>query len=137
LYTLTTLWKIMHCWVFTALFSVFMLLKVTCSSSLWNSSRLHDTSDYMWMFQSVLSYGSWFFFHIRTVRCDIIKVFYSPTNVQVIVLKTILTFTFTFTWHTVNHCRPTNICSHVTTELITHQCTIIVYFNDCNFSNNE
>jgi len=41
----------------------------------------------MWMFQSVLSYGSWFFFHIRTVRCDIIKVFYSPTNVQVIVLK--------------------------------------------------
>jgi len=33
-------------------------------------------------------------FHIRTVRLDIIKVFYSPTNAQVIVLKkTILKFT--------------------------------------------
>jgi len=32
-------------------------------------------------------------FHIRTVRRDIIKGFYSPTNAQVIVLKTILKFT--------------------------------------------
>jgi hypothetical protein len=32
-------------------------------------------------------------YHIRTVRPDIIKVFYSPTNAQVIVLKTILKFT--------------------------------------------
>jgi len=33
------------------------------------------------------------YFHIRTVHYDIIKVFYSPTNAQVIVLKTILKFT--------------------------------------------
>jgi len=32
-------------------------------------------------------------FHIRTVHLHIIKVFYSPTNAQVIVLKTILKFT--------------------------------------------
>jgi hypothetical protein len=33
-------------------------------------------------------------FHIRTVQYrDIIKVFYSPTNAQVIVLKTITKFT--------------------------------------------
>ena len=32
-------------------------------------------------------------FHIRTVHRDIIKVLYSPTNAQVIVLKTILKFT--------------------------------------------
>jgi hypothetical protein len=33
-------------------------------------------------------------FYIRTVQLlDIIKVFYSPTNAQVIVLKTILKFT--------------------------------------------
>jgi hypothetical protein len=32
-------------------------------------------------------------FHIRTVHRDIIKVFYSLTNAQVIVLKTILKFT--------------------------------------------
>ena len=32
-------------------------------------------------------------FHIRTMHLDIIKVFYSPTNAQVIVLKTILKFT--------------------------------------------
>jgi hypothetical protein len=31
----------------------------------------------------------------------------------------------------------TNICSHITTELITHQCTIIVYFNKCNFSKHK
>ena len=31
-------------------------------------------------------------FHIRTVHRGIIKVFYSPTNAQVIVLKTILKF---------------------------------------------
>jgi hypothetical protein len=31
-------------------------------------------------------------FHIHTMRLDIIKVFYSPTNAQVIVLKTILKF---------------------------------------------
>ena len=33
------------------------------------------------------------FFHVRTVHHDIIKVFYSPTNAQVIVLQTILKFT--------------------------------------------
>jgi len=32
-------------------------------------------------------------FHIPIVHLDIIKVFYSPTNAQVIVLKTILKFT--------------------------------------------
>ena len=31
---------------------------------------------------------------------------------------------------------PTNICSHIT-ELITHWCTIIDYFNKCNFSKHE
>jgi len=31
-----------------------------------------------------------FFFHIRTMHPDIIKVFYSPINAQVIVLKTVL-----------------------------------------------
>ena len=35
---------------------------------------------------------SYFFFHIHTVHRDI-KVFYSPTNAQVIVLKTVLKFT--------------------------------------------
>jgi hypothetical protein len=34
-----------------------------------------------------------FYFHIRTVRRGIITVYYSPTNAQVIVLKTILKFT--------------------------------------------
>ena len=29
---------------------------------------------------------------------------------------------------------PTNICSHITTELITHRCTINDDFNKCNFS---
>jgi len=33
------------------------------------------------------------FFHIRTVHLDIIKVIYLPTNVKVVVLKTILKFT--------------------------------------------
>jgi len=32
---------------------------------------------------------------------------------------------------------PTNICSHITTELIAHQCTIIGYFNKGNFSKHE
>jgi len=32
----------------------------------------------------------YFYFHIHTVRLDIIRVFYSPTNAQVIGLKTIL-----------------------------------------------
>jgi len=32
-------------------------------------------------------------YHIRTVHCDIIKVYYSPTDAHVIVLKTILKFT--------------------------------------------
>jgi hypothetical protein len=32
-------------------------------------------------------------FHIRAVHRDIIKVFYSSTNAQVIVLKTIIKFT--------------------------------------------
>jgi len=34
-----------------------------------------------------------FFFHIRTLRLDIIKVIYSSTNAQMIVLKTTLKFT--------------------------------------------
>jgi len=29
---------------------------------------------------------------------------------------------------------PTSICSHITTNLITHRCTIIDHFNKCNFS---
>ena len=33
--------------------------------------------------------------------------------------------------------RPTIICSHITTELITHRCTIIGYFNKCNFSKHD
>jgi len=32
---------------------------------------------------------------------------------------------------------PTNICSHITTELNTHRCTIIGYFNKRNFSKYE
>ena len=32
---------------------------------------------------------------------------------------------------------PTNICSHIYTKLITHQCTIIDYFNKSNFSKHE
>jgi hypothetical protein len=32
-------------------------------------------------------------FYVRTVHLDTIKVFYSPTNAQVIVLKTVLKFT--------------------------------------------
>jgi len=42
------------------------------------------------------TYFNWtilYFFYIRTVDLDIIKVFYSPTNAQVIVLKTVLKFT--------------------------------------------
>ena len=35
-------------------------------------------------------------FYIRTVHLDTVKVYYSPTNAQVIVLKTILKFTLTF-----------------------------------------
>jgi len=34
------------------------------------------------------------FFHIHTVHCGIIKVFYSPTDAQMIVLKTELKFTW-------------------------------------------
>jgi hypothetical protein len=41
------------------------------------------------------TYVHTFFFHIRTLHLEIIKVFYSPTNAQVIVLKTILEFTLT------------------------------------------
>jgi len=33
------------------------------------------------------------------VHCDIIKVIYSPTNAQVIVLKTVLKFTLKYLWH--------------------------------------
>ena len=43
-----------------------------------------------------LFYGVDFFlhnYHIHTANHDIIKGFYSPTNAQVIVLKTILKFT--------------------------------------------
>jgi thiamine phosphate synthase YjbQ (UPF0047 family) len=32
---------------------------------------------------------------------------------------------------------PTNIYSHITTELTTHRCTIIGYFNKCNFNKHE
>jgi len=32
---------------------------------------------------------------------------------------------------------PTNICSHITTELITHWCNIIGYFNKSNFSKHK
>jgi len=28
----------------------------------------------------------------------------------------------------------TNICSHITTHLITHRCNIIDYFKNCNFN---
>ena len=31
----------------------------------------------------------------------------------------------------------TNICSHTTTLLTTHRCTIMDYFNRCNFSKHE
>jgi len=51
-------------------------------------------------------------------------------NAQVIVLKTILKFTLlpnTATYALQQG--PTNICSNITTGLITHQCTIIDYFN--------
>ena len=34
-----------------------------------------------------------FFLYIRTMHLDTINVYYSPTNAQVIVLKTILKFT--------------------------------------------
>jgi len=44
-----------------------------------------------------------------------IKVYYSPTNEQLIVLKTILKFTLK--WLTTD---TTNICSHTTTNLIIH-----------------
>jgi hypothetical protein len=37
-----------------------------------------------------------YIYYIRTMHLDIIKVFYSPTNAQVIVLKTILKFTLKF-----------------------------------------
>jgi hypothetical protein len=47
----------------------------------------------MWE-QTVVEYFHILFsFHIRTVHRDIIKVFYSTTNAQVIVLKIILKFT--------------------------------------------
>ena len=44
------------------------------------------------MFETIVSLGSQnkevkVNFHVRTVHLDIIKVFYSPTNAQVIVLK--------------------------------------------------
>jgi len=39
------------------------------------------------------SAGFNFLHDFRTVHRDIIKVFYSPTNVQVIVFKTVLKFT--------------------------------------------
>jgi len=40
-----------------------------------------------------------FFVYIRTMHLDTIKVFYSPTNAQVIVLKTILKFTLKYLRH--------------------------------------
>jgi hypothetical protein len=39
------------------------------------------------------------FFYIRTVLLDTIKVYYSPTNAQVIVLKTISKFTLKYLRH--------------------------------------
>jgi len=43
-----------------------------------------------------MNHGSFLFFfkYIHTMHLDVIKVIYSPTNAQVIVLKTILKFTF-------------------------------------------
>jgi len=41
----------------------------------------------------ILSFYIFIIFYIHTVHLDTIKVFYSLTNVQVIVLKTILKFT--------------------------------------------
>ena len=38
-------------------------------------------------------------FYIRTMHLDIFKVFYSPMNAQVIVLKTILNFTLKYEGH--------------------------------------
>jgi len=32
---------------------------------------------------------------------------------------------------------PTNICSHIITELITNGCILIYCFNNCNFSKHE
>jgi hypothetical protein len=40
-----------------------------------------------------------FFLYVRTVHLDTIKVFYSPTNGQVIVLKTILKFSLKYLPH--------------------------------------
>jgi hypothetical protein len=37
-----------------------------------------------------------FFFYLRTVRLGTVKVYYSPTNAQVFVLKTISDFTLKF-----------------------------------------
>jgi len=40
---------------------------------------------------------------------------------------------WTFSWL----CRPTNICSHITTELTTHRYILIGYMNSSNFSKHE
>jgi len=37
-----------------------------------------------------------FFFYVHTVHLDTIKVYYSPTNTQVSVLKTVLKFTLIY-----------------------------------------
>jgi hypothetical protein len=39
------------------------------------------------------------FFYIRTMHLDTIKIFYSPTNAQMIFLKTILKFTLKYLRH--------------------------------------
>jgi hypothetical protein len=79
------------------------------------------------------------FFRILTLHLDVTKVIYSLMNARKrIVLKTVLKFTLkqlryllpNSATHTHTHQQgPTNICSHITTELITHRCTIINHFN--------
>jgi hypothetical protein len=65
------------------------------------------------------------FIFSHTVHLDIVKVFYSPTDAQV---NCLLSNSATYT-----HQVPTNICSHITT----HQCILIGYFKNCNFSKHE
>jgi len=75
------------------------------------------------------------------VHLDIIKVNFSQTAAQAIVLKNnikiyIKTAPTCFgavippSWSilSVIHYRPTNICSHITTNSIVHRCTITDYF---------
>jgi len=63
-----------------------------------------------------------FYFYIRNVPLDVIKVFYSPANAQMIFSKTILKFTLkysrTMLYAHINK-DTTNTCSHITTDSIT------------------